>query len=91
MIDDVDILMYIEDEQALRDEKRKRNEHWARMRRAREYWMIKHKLRSLDDNFWLWLKVDHGIIPHRDPQGNLTSSVDVIDEKLYTLFLLKFG
>ena len=83
--------MYADDDEALQDLRRKRNEHWARMRKAREHWMTKHKLRSLDDNFWLWLRNDYGIVPHRDTEGNLTSDVDVINEKLYILFLLKFG
>ena len=88
---DIEIPMYADDDEALQDLRRKRNEHWARMRNARTYWMTEHKLRSLDDNFWLWLKKDYGIIPHRDTEGNLTEGVDIINEKLYTLFLLKFG
>lgn len=90
-LEDNFIPMFAEDEKALQEAKRKRNEHWARMRNAREYWMTKHKLKTLDDNFWLWLRDDYGMIPHRDSAGLLTSNVDIVDEKLYLLFLLKFS
>lgn len=91
MIDDLEIPIETEDFSALQVQKKKRNEHWARMRNARSYWMNVHELRSIDDNFWLWLRDDYGIVPHRDSAGNLTSEIDIVDEKLYVLFLLKFG
>jgi hypothetical protein len=91
MIDDLEIPMWSADDLALREEKRKRNEHWARMRKAREYWMTKHRLILFDDNFWSWLKDSCGIVPHRDSAGDLTAGVTIVDEKLYLLFLLKFS
>ena len=56
MIDDLEIPMWASEDEALREAKRKRNEHWLRMRKARQHWMNDHKIQSLDDNFWKWLE-----------------------------------
>jgi hypothetical protein len=87
---DLDIPMYAEDEEALRKIREKRNDHFKRMRNARKYW-VNQRQSEIDDNFWLWLRDDYGIVPHRDLAGNITSGVDIVDERLYTLFLLKFS
>lgn len=88
---DPEISMHASDEEALQDYKRKRNEHWLRMRRAREYWMTKHKIQSLDDTFWRWLEDSYGLSPNRDNFGNITEGYNIVNEKLYTVFLLKFS
>lgn len=84
------IPMEASDFEALQKQKRKRDEHWSRMRNARTYWMTKHQLRSMDDNFWLWLRDEYGLVPHRTDDGNLTEDYNVVDEKKYLLFLLRF-
>ncbi len=85
--------MHSEDEEALREAKRKRNEHWFRMRRARAEWSESSDLAwNIDDpEFWLWLENFYGLKAHKDSQGNITDGYTVVNEKLYTLFLLKFG
>lgn len=87
---DLEIPMYADDDEALREHKRKRNEHWARMRKAREFWLIKHLIDS-PNTFWAWLENECGLRPNRDTDGNITEGYTVTDEKLYTVFLLKFG
>lgn len=90
MIDDLEIPMWAGEDQALQEAKKKRDEHWARMRSAREWW-IAHNRDVPFDNFWIWLLDTYGIKPHRNAEGNITSGIDTLDEKKYTLFLLKFG
>lgn len=95
MIDDLEIPMWSADDEALREEKRKRNEHWARMRRAQKLWrddLLDAGVEVSDmSEFWEWLKVNFGLDPHRDESGNITEGYTVTDEKLYILFLLKFS
>ncbi len=88
---DLEIPMHASDEEALREAKRKRNEHWARMRKAKEYWMTEHEIQLLDDTFWRWLESSYGLRPHRDDFGNITEGYSIVDERLYTIFLLKFS
>ena len=95
MIDDLEIPMHADDGEALQEFKRKRNEHWLRMRRAQKLWrddLLAAGVEVWDMiEFWEWLKVNFGVDPHRDESGNITEGYTVTDEKLYTLFLLKFG
>jgi hypothetical protein len=92
-IEDAFIPMEAADFLALQEQRRKRNEHWARMYRAREQFMddVSRADCSSTFEFWEYLKVNYGLLPDRDPEGNITDSYTVTDEKLYTLFLLKFG
>lgn len=90
MIDDLEIPMEANDLEALQEQKRKRNEHWARMRKAREYWLINH-LEDSPDTVWEWFEKECGIRPNKDPEGNITEGYTITDEKLYTIFLLKFS
>ncbi len=86
--------MFAEDEEALREAKRKRDEHWMRMRNARKEWLesIADEHSTELDKFWdQWLPEVCGFRPHRDNHGNITASYDIVDEKKYTVFLLKFG
>lgn len=89
-LNDLEIPMEADDEEALQEYKRKRNEHWLRLRRARAEWQ-----NIVDDldlaEFWDWITDVYGIKPQKDAYGNVTASYDVIDEKKYTVFLLKFG
>lgn len=90
---DLEIPMHAVDDEALREAKRKRNDHWKRMRKARVEWCILFGLPVTQnfDKFFDWLAENYGLKPHMDVHGNITEGYDVLDEKLYTLFLLKFG
>lgn len=93
MADDAFIPMEAKDLAALQEQRRKRNEHWQRMRRAKELWLEDISVADTSDpfDFWKWLEVNYGLVPERDSFGNITEGVTITDEKLYTLFLLKFG
>lgn len=92
MIDDLEIPMEANDLEALRESIRKRNEHWFRMRRARSEWTKVTGHRDLiNPNFWPWLEKTYGLVPEIDHQGHITEGYTVTNEKLYTLFLLKFS
>jgi hypothetical protein len=90
---DFEIPMFAEDDLALQEYKRKRNEHWLRMRRARAQFLedIAAANCSSTFDFWQYLDVNYGLVPNKDEDGNITEGYTVTDEKLYTLFLLKFG
>ena len=92
-IEDSLIPMEAEDFEALQEAKRKRNEHWLRMRRARAQFL--EDLAAADCSgtfdFWQYLEANYGLIPERDDQGNIKEGFAITDEKLYTMFLLKFG
>ena len=85
--------MRAEDEKALQEFRKKRNEHWTRMRRAREQFLADISAADCSGtfDFWQYLEVNYGLIPYRDHQDNITEGYTVVDEKLYTLFLLKFS
>lgn len=93
MNDDLEIPMFADDEKALQEFRRKRNEHWLRMRRARAQFMedVAAADCSSTFDFWQYLEVNYGLVPGRDDQGNITEGYTVTNEKLYTVFLLKFG
>lgn len=92
-LEDSFIPMEAADFAVLQEQKRKRNEHWSRMRRAKEQFLddIARADCSSTFEFWQWLEVNFGLVPKRDKQGNITEGYTVTNEKLYTLFLLKFG
>lgn len=93
--DDGFIPMEANDFEALREQKRKRNEHWQRMRRAQTLWRDDLLAAGVEVSdmfdFWKWLEVNYGLVPERDPYGNITEGYAITNEKLYTLFLLKFS
>lgn len=94
IMEDSLIPMHAEEETALQQLQRKRNEHWLRMRKARELWLRDVSQAGVPFNpieFWEWLKVNFGLAPHTDKQGNITDGYDVVDEQKYLMFLLKFG
>lgn len=92
-LEDNFIPMEVEDFLALQEQKRRRNEHWMRMRRARAQFFedVAAADCSATFDFWQYLEINYGLVPGRDSQGNITEGYTVTDEKLYTLFLLKFG
>lgn len=92
-IEDTFIPMEAADLLALQQQRRKRDQHWLRMQRARLEWM---KLTGsengiITEEFWDWLADSYGVVPDRDDYGSIKEGYTITDEKLYTLFLLKFG
>lgn len=90
------IPMEADDFEALfQEQKRNRNEHWMRLRKAQHQWRKDLAAAGTEGwdmfEFWKWLEVNYGLVPDKDPYGNITEGYTVTDEKLYTLFLLKFG
>lgn len=68
----------------LKEQILKRNEHWARLKRA--------KLDCPDkDHFPTWLEETHGIKVHMSMEAMITDDYSIVDEPKYTLFLLKYG
>ena len=65
------------------DHKRKRDEHWARLRRARSNC-------PTPNTYPDWLEQTQGIKVHMNA-GMITDEYTVVDEKKYLIYLLKFG
>ena len=76
-LDDITLDVYI-------DLKRRRNEHWQRMRIAREDC-------PTPNTFHLWLEEHWGLRVGLDKDSMITSDYAVVDEKKYLMYLLKFG
>ena len=66
------------------DHKRKRNEHWARLRRAWAECDLAYEHRD-------WLEEKWGLRVHLSADGMITDDYTVVDEKKYLMYLLKFG
>jgi hypothetical protein len=90
---DFEITMLAPDQEALQEYKKKRNNHWKRMRSARVEWCKLFNLPVTEnfDAFYNWLAENYGLRPHMDLHGNIEDGYAVIDEKKYLLFLMKFG
>ena len=83
-IEDTLIPMYEEDREALRAFRIKRNEHWARLRKAKaEY--------KWQDGFPEWIERTYGLSLTLNGQGNITNNYEIVDEKKYVTFLLKYS
>lgn len=83
-IEDSFIPMEATDFDTLLDHKRRRNEHWQRMRTAREDC-------PTPNTFHLWLEEHWGLRVVLDKDSMITSDYAVVDEKKYLMYLLKFG
>lgn len=66
----------------LQEQRRRRNDHWARLKRARVDCNDTH-------NYPKWLEDTWGIKVHMNA-GMITDDYTVVDEKKYTLYLLKY-
>jgi hypothetical protein len=90
---DFEIPMNAEDEQVPQECKRKRIEHRRRMRNARVEWcrLFNIPVTKNFDKFFSWLAENYGLSPYMDSHGNIREGYDVVDEKKYTLFLLKYS
>ena len=80
-VEDNFIPMAASDFITLQEQRRKRNEHWARLKRAR--------LDCDTGNFPEWMEKIHGVRLLMD-NGMFTDDYTVVDEKKYTLYLLKY-
>lgn len=91
-LDDLEIPMWAREDQALQEAKRKRNEHWHRMRKAKLEWLNYDPDDGEDIQlFWPWLEDTYGLRAHRNSNGDITEGYEILDEKKYTLFLLKYS
>lgn len=92
-IEDAFIPMEVDDLKALQRHRKKRDQHWLRMQKARLEWLelTGFKTDVITEEFWVWLKNTYGLVPDRDDYSNIKEGYAITDEKLYTLFLLKFG
>lgn len=75
------------------DDRQRRNNYWARIRKARTAWEGARHRPSKDSSllyFYNWLEAEYGVRVHTDG-GYLTEHFTVTDEQKYALFLLKFG
>lgn len=92
-LEDAFIPMLADDLAALQQQRRKRDEHWLRMQKARLEWLeiTGFKTDVITTEFWDWLANTYGLVPDRDDYGNVKEGYAITDEKLYTIFLLKFG
>ena len=68
----------------LQEQKRKRNEHWARLKQAWKECSLDYKHRD-------WLEDTYGLRVHLSVDGMITDDYTVVDEKKYLIYLLKFG
>lgn len=84
------IPMYEIDFDFLRSRIKKRNEYWQRIRNAKVYYITLYGAPMSQNLFWSWLKEEYGVVP-KLIDGNISEDYEVIDEKLYTMFLLKFS
>jgi hypothetical protein len=75
----------------LEGNKRHRLEHWHRLRLAKEdYYGIYDRLTETTPEFYQHLKKQYGIKLDFDNSGNITDTYQIIDEKKYMLFILKY-
>lgn len=74
-----------------REHKRRRMEHWHRLRRAKEdYYGVYDRLVETTPDFYYHLQNQHGIKIDFGSDGNIRDTYEVIDERKYMLFLLKY-
>ena len=71
--------------------KQRRLEHWHRLRLAKEdYYGIYDRLTEATPEFYDHLKKQYGLKLDFDNSGNITDTYQIIDEKKYMLFILKY-
>jgi hypothetical protein len=66
--------------------KENRDSHWARLQKAREEYVWREGF-----TFTHWLEQKYGIQLILDNAGNITSNYKIVDEKKYSLYLLKYS
>jgi len=76
--------MEAEDIPSLQEQRRKRNEHWARLKRARL------DCDGISGNYPKWLEEQYGLRVHM-VDHMITDDYTVVDEKKYLIYLLKYS
>jgi hypothetical protein len=73
------------------DGKQRRLEHWHRLRLAKQdYYGVYDRLTESTPDFYDHLRSQYGIKLDFDSSGNITDTYQILDEKKYMLFLLKY-
>lgn len=78
------IPMEAEDIPSLQEQRQKRNEHWARLKRARL------DCDGISGNYPKWLEEQYGLRIHIVDKM-ITDNYTVVDEKKYLIYLLKYS
>ena len=74
-----------------REKKSRRFEHWHRLRLAKQdYYGIYDRLTETTPEFYQHLKKQYGIKLDFDSSGSITDTYQILDEKKYMLFILKY-
>jgi hypothetical protein len=92
-IEDAFLPMYEDDIIPLEEIKKKRDRYWAMLRRAKnEYLSLVDGTEYNDgiNGFYYFMQQNYGLQPELI-DGNLGSTYNIVDEKKYLLFLLKYG
>jgi hypothetical protein len=83
-VEDAFIPMEATDFLTLREQRRRRDDHWARLKRARL------DCDGISGNYPKWLEEKHGLRVHL-VNGMITDDYTVVDEKKYIIYLLKYS
>lgn len=94
-IEDAFIPIEINDIEALQEQRKKRNQYWSMLRRAKldfinltDQACIEYEIG--DEAFFYYLRQNYGL--HVELiDGKIAGEYAIVDEKKYLLFLLKFG
>jgi hypothetical protein len=78
------IPMEADDIPSLQEQRRKRNEHWARLKLARL------DCDGISGNYPKWLEEQYGLRVHM-VDHMITDDYTVVDEKKYLIYLLKYS
>lgn len=92
---ELEIPMFAEDEQALREIRKKRNQYWSMLRRARADFIKLTDQASIEyeigeDAFYYYLAQNYGLQVELI-DGSIAGDYVIVDEKKYLLFLLKYS
>jgi hypothetical protein len=82
--EDVFIPVEINEHGTLREQRQRRDEHWARLKRARL------DFNGISGNYPKCLEEQYGLQVHM-PNGMITDDYTVVDEKKYLIYLLKYS
>lgn len=94
-LEDPEIPMFVEEEKALQQIRKKRNQYWSMLRQAKIDFIKLTDQASVEyeigeDAFYYYLRHNYGVqIELID--GNIAGDYAIVDEKKYLLFLLKYG
>lgn len=92
---DIEIPMFVEDEKALQEHRKKRNQYWSMLRRAKldfikltDQACIEYEIG--EDAFYYYLRQNYGLQVELI-DGQIAGDYIIVDEQKYLLFLLKYG